>query len=348
MYGKKHDFSENKRAIFSVIIPCYNSESYIDRCIQSCLNSTFSEFELVIINDGSTDNTLSILENYAKKDTRIRIYSKENGGYVSAVNYGLEYIQGEYFMFLGSDDEITANLFYDINEQIKNTEKPDIIGFNAIINKNQVLTRDKNSDFDTLVRGNHTTIKEFSIEYPEHSKIFFTRDTSKMFKTDILGNVRYLGKSGMDADGIFSMSLAHNAKSFLCVPTVGYVWYLRDESLSGRKKDYKTQIDRIDNWIAFGEKIMKMEPELVTGQEKYYLTNYFYAIVKATFFSYVFRCLLDDTIRKAGLFLVDACVFFDYERPPKEFSLLINHKFLWGCYVFVKTFFEKLRKRMKK
>ena len=192
MVGEKHNLAESKKVMFSIIIPCYNSESYVDRCICSCLNSRFDEIELILINDGSTDNTLKILENYAKNDARIRIYSKENGGYVSAVNYGLDYVQGEYFMFLGSDDEITPNLFYDIHEQIRNTEKPDMIGFNTIIKKGDVLKKDKASDFCTVANECCTNIKEFSARFPEHSNIFFTRDTSKMFRTEILVKAEWM------------------------------------------------------------------------------------------------------------------------------------------------------------
>ena len=102
--------SQNNQPLFSIIIPCYNSAAYIDRCLQSCLSSTFDNFELIIINDGSTDNTLEKVKKYSEHDNRIKIYSKENGGYVSAVNYGLNHVKGIYFMLLGSDDEITPDL----------------------------------------------------------------------------------------------------------------------------------------------------------------------------------------------------------------------------------------------
>ncbi len=347
MENELYNSLASKQAVFSIIIPCYNSEEYVDRCIRSCLNSTFTDFELILVNDGSTDNTLSKLESYERNDRRIRIFSKENGGYVSAVNYGLEYVNGTYFMLLGSDDEITPNLFADIYEQIKDVELPDLIGFNAIIKKGEEITRDKNSDFDVVACEYNTCIKEFSQQFPEQSAIFFTRDTAKLFKTEILKDVRYFGKKGMDADGIFSILLAHNAKSFLCVPVVGYVWYLRKDSLSGRKKDYQTQLDRINNWFSFGDVIMQMQPSFVTGREKNYLTNYFYAVVKNTVFTYLAESLNDDIIVKSSVFLKTVYEFFDCEIKAKEQALLIKNPFLWIFYIVPNVIFEKGRKRIK-
>ena len=341
------DNQAKRQVMFSIIIPCYNSAEYVERCINSCLNSTFDDFEIILINDGSTDNTLKILAKYAKSDNRIHVFSKENGGYVSAVNYGLEYVNGAYFMFLGSDDEITPNLFEDIYNQIKDIELPDMIGFNAIIKKGEETTRDKNSDFDVIAGEYNTCIKEFSRKFPKQSSIFFTRDTAKLFKTEILKDIRYFGKKGMDADGIFSILLAHNARSFLCVPVVGYVWYLRKDSLSGRKKDYLTQLDRINNWFSFGDVIMQMQPSFVTVQEKNYLTNYFYAVVKNTVFTYLSESLKDDIIVKSCVFLKTVYEFLDCEIKVKEHTLLIKHPFLWIVYIVPNVIFEKGRKRIK-
>ncbi len=88
----------------SVIIPIYNVELYISECIDSVLNQNFSHFEILLINDGSTDSSLAICEKYAKIDSRIKVYNKKNGGISSARNYGMDKAQGEYIIFLDSDD----------------------------------------------------------------------------------------------------------------------------------------------------------------------------------------------------------------------------------------------------
>ena len=95
----------------SVIIPVYNIEKYLKKCLDSVTNQTFSDIEIICVNDGSTDNSLSILEEYAKKDNRIKIINKENGGLSSAWNAGLNEVSSEYVTFVDGDDWIDTKTF---------------------------------------------------------------------------------------------------------------------------------------------------------------------------------------------------------------------------------------------
>jgi glycosyltransferase involved in cell wall biosynthesis len=89
----------------SVIIPTYNRESFLSRAIQSVLSQTYSNWELLVVDDGSTDNTRKVVNEYIKKDNRIKYFYKENGGQGSARNLGIKHASGEYIAFLDSDDE---------------------------------------------------------------------------------------------------------------------------------------------------------------------------------------------------------------------------------------------------
>ena len=88
----------------SVIVPVYNVEKYLAECVDSVLAQTFSDFELLLIDDGSKDGSGAICDEYAAKDNRVRVFHKENGGQPSALNYGLDVAKGEFVMFLDSDD----------------------------------------------------------------------------------------------------------------------------------------------------------------------------------------------------------------------------------------------------
>ena len=90
----------------SCIIPVYNTEKYLRRCIESVLAQTFVDWEMLLIDDGSTDASGSICDEYAAKDERIRVFHKENGGISSARNLGLNYAQGEWIFFVDSDDSL--------------------------------------------------------------------------------------------------------------------------------------------------------------------------------------------------------------------------------------------------
>lgn len=91
----------------SVIVPVYNTEKYIHRCIDSILSQTFTDFELLLIDDGSKDNSGKICDEYAAKDSRVRVFHKENGGVSSARNLGLDKVKGEWITFCDSDDYVT-------------------------------------------------------------------------------------------------------------------------------------------------------------------------------------------------------------------------------------------------
>lgn len=93
----------------SVVIPAYNVEKYLRQCLDSVINQTLKEIEIICINDGSTDGSLEILQEYEKKDSRIRLINKENEGISAARNQGMELAQGEYISFIDSDDWIDEN-----------------------------------------------------------------------------------------------------------------------------------------------------------------------------------------------------------------------------------------------
>ena len=95
--------------LISVIVPVYNVEKYLSRCIESILRQTYPYFELILVDDGSPDKSGKICDKYAKKDERIKVLHKENGGVSSARNIGLDYAKGEYISFIDSDDWVREN-----------------------------------------------------------------------------------------------------------------------------------------------------------------------------------------------------------------------------------------------
>mgnify|MGYP002514942113 CR=1 FL=1 len=97
--------------LISVVVPVYKVEKYLDRCVQSLVNQTLKDMEIILVDDGSPDNCGAICDAYAQKDSRIRVIHKENGGLSSARNAALEVAQGEYFGFVDSDDWIEPEMY---------------------------------------------------------------------------------------------------------------------------------------------------------------------------------------------------------------------------------------------
>lgn len=114
----------------SVIIPIYNSEKYLEECLDSILNQTLKDIEIICVDDGSTDNSLTILENYAQRDKRIQIFSQQNLHAGIARNHGLEKASGEYVHFMDSDDLLIDNNVYEnLYKIIKSQKNINIIKF---------------------------------------------------------------------------------------------------------------------------------------------------------------------------------------------------------------------------
>lgn len=113
---------------FSVVVPVYNVEQYLKECVDSILSQTFKDFELILVNDGSKDSSPAICDEYAKKDGRVKVIHKENGGQSTARNKGIEAATGEFAVFIDSDDLFCDDHFF---EDVKNAidENTDIVVF---------------------------------------------------------------------------------------------------------------------------------------------------------------------------------------------------------------------------
>lgn len=139
----------NNEPKISVIIPVYNVEKYLKKCLDSVISQTYKNLEIICINDGSPDNCGQILDEYAKKDSRIIVIHQENAGVSAARNQGLEIARGEYITFVDSDDWLEPECYELALNVLENDKEVDLVGYNAdIINSrndtNQDLQRNKN------------------------------------------------------------------------------------------------------------------------------------------------------------------------------------------------------------
>lgn len=125
---------------FSIIIPVYNVEPYLEKCLDSVTNQTYKNFEVIIVNDSSPDNSQKIIDKYVKKDKRFKGYIKENGGVSSVRNYGLQKVSGDYILFLDGDDYIDISLLEELSKKIAN-QYPDIVRFSlsTVTEKNELI-----------------------------------------------------------------------------------------------------------------------------------------------------------------------------------------------------------------
>lgn len=142
----------------SVIIPVYNVEKYLEKCLDSVLSQTFKNLEIILVDDGSTDGSSKIIDTYSLKDSRIKVIHKENGGVSSARNKGLEVATGEYVCFIDSDDIIEENFIEEL--------------FNELISSNSDISM-------CPIRWIDETV--YKVSELENEKVFETKDLLKHF-----------------------------------------------------------------------------------------------------------------------------------------------------------------------
>ena len=136
--------------LVSIIIPCYNAEKYLTNCLNSVLRQDWSHFEIICINDGSSDHTQCLLDEMQKKNNRIFVYSQENKGVAMARDFGVKVSKGEYIMFLDADDTLVDSALLLMMERALSKDRPDIVVSSCNIIQNDKIKRNKIIDFHSL------------------------------------------------------------------------------------------------------------------------------------------------------------------------------------------------------
>jgi len=165
----------------SIIIPVYNSEKYIDKCITSIKNQSFKDFEVLIINDGSIDKSKNIIETYLN-DERFKLYNRENHGIGSSRNFGIEKSKGKYICFIDSDDYIDTNYLEKLYNKIS-SDKLDVVVCNYI-EENEETKKETKIE---IKQYNNTTIKD----NPELLLTINKAPWNKIYKKSIIKNIRF-------------------------------------------------------------------------------------------------------------------------------------------------------------
>ena len=148
--------------MISIIIPIYNSDKYLLECLNSVINQSFLDFEVLCVNDGSTDRSKDICEQYVRKDKRFRLYNQENAGVSVARNLGIEQAQGEYLCFLDSDDVIAKDFLRNLFDRMQGCDAS-VCDYSNDLRKlgkkeKHVLVYEKNDLIREFIFGRRTAI----------------------------------------------------------------------------------------------------------------------------------------------------------------------------------------------
>ena len=171
----------------SIIVPVYQVEKYIRQCVDSILAQTFTDFELILVDDGSKDGSGQICDEYAAMDRRVKVIHKENGGLSDARNRGMDQAAGNYFMFIDSDDYIAPTMLECLYKNIL-IEDADL----AICNFLYLFENDRKKDFSTSMKSEVLCAKEiFYNRKNERCYGIWTVAWNKLYKKEVFGKLRF-------------------------------------------------------------------------------------------------------------------------------------------------------------
>lgn len=236
----------------SIIVPVYKVEEFLDRCIESILAQTFNDYELILVDDGSPDRCGEMCENWAKRDNRIRVIHKENGGLSDARNAGIDVAVGEYIGFVDSDDYIKLDMFEVLK---KNLEENDAdISMCGYMDVYANGVRKENSDRTVYVWNQNEAIYQIML-----GKALSVHAWVKLYKRKLFHNVRY-PKGKISEDAYVIMDILDQVDTAVFTPYSAYCYVHRAESINTSKYK-KIDLTRIEaHWKNY-RYICKKKPQ---------------------------------------------------------------------------------------
>ncbi|MGI6094991.1 MAG: glycosyltransferase family 2 protein [Lachnospiraceae bacterium] len=229
-----------RQDVISVIVPVYNVEKYLRRCVDSILNQTYSNLEILLIDDGSTDASGVICDEYSKSDPRIKVFHKENGGVSSARNYGIERATGTYLGFIDSDDWIDCHMYETLlNNMLQ--YNADVSDIDSITTTEEIVYRNS-KEIISVKKG-----KEILLDYFLTDRYSVCR---KLYAREVIGDIRFpLGK--INEDIATNFQFLQNAKCEVKSNQKMYYYYSNPNSITGntfRLRDFDL-IDACENLV---------------------------------------------------------------------------------------------------
>ena len=237
----------------SVIVPVYNAQDGIKRCVDSLLNQSFKNFEIILLNDGSEDNSLNILKEYELKYSFVRVIDKQNEGVAVTRNKGILLAEGEYTMFMDNDDFVDSDYIETFYQAIHEKNLDLVIGGYKRVNQNNQI------------------IFSQEIQQSEWSKYIIMAPWSKIYRTEFLrkNNIIFFDY-GIGEDIIFNLAAYKTTDKIGLLDYKGYNWYYNNQSISNTSQ--RGFSPKIDILVLFSRILELGKPSEL---EVYYLKRYY-------------------------------------------------------------------------
>ena len=299
--------------MISVIVPVYNSEKFLDKCIESILNQTFADFEIILVDDGSTDTSGKICDEWAQKDHRIKVIHQQNSGVSVARNNGIATAKGEYIAFVDSDDTVFENY---LGLLIKN-----IHGYDLAIGTTQMDIVKENKSVFLKVSDKSYTLPQFKKNMRRtFCGQYINSPVNKLFKSQIIksNNLFFDVSMNLGEDCVFCLSYMEYCSKIKCFSTPIYHYNVHTSYV--RSESYKRS--RFNDRI----KMCGVQRDFYKQNTPYYykriLSEYMYTAYYETIDNknitdhnrfiadYIKANQLEQLIKKANYNILDKKVFF--------------------------------------
>lgn len=249
----------------SVIVPVYNVEKLLRRCLDSIVQQTFSDFELLLIDDGSRDKSGQICDNYSEKDERVRVWHIPNGGQSAARNLGIDNCLGDFIAFIDSDDFVELNYLETLYQPMIEDEV-DVVSCRYI-----AYSEERDEEVNRKLRenqlnlyyfsNNHAIMKDFLEKEFKENRNFPWESYANLYKTSLLKDIRFeVGREF--EDNFFNYQYFKKVKKAVATSYIGYYYYANPSSKT-RITFYEKQFDLIQQERLIIKDIKKNYPEFL-------------------------------------------------------------------------------------
>lgn len=242
------------KELISVLIPAYNVEKYIGKCLESILSQTYENIEIVVIDDGSTDNTLSVCDEYAAKSNKIRVIHTQNGGVSKARNMALEFSKGDFVAWIDADDLVSCKYIETLYNLLKNNDADvAVVGFEKFV-ENPPFVQEE--DYKCLVCDKYYPLKQLTFDY------LWLVQWGKLIKKEFYNGIKYPeGQNHEDEYVMYQLYYRTNRIAYALNPL--YFYRENPESIMGKKYNESRLfvLEALHNRVKFYEE--HKEEELV-------------------------------------------------------------------------------------
>ena len=282
--------------LISVIVPVYKVEPYLDQCVNSIVNQTYTNLEIILVDDGSPDNCPQMCDDWAKKDSRIKVIHKENGGLSDARNAGLAIASGEYIGFVDSDDWISEDMYHLLYDNMLDNDSDISACGVEMFYENSTPSKALTISATACLNTNQALLASINEDYIKHPVVY------KLYKHDTIKGIEFPFKKCHE-DVFWTYQALGKASKVYIFPKICYYYRQRSDGIMGssyslkRLDSLEAKLDRCNYFLSLDSKLASIAQLNLwfsciysMQMSKRYLNKNDFKIAKSIIYEYKTKC----------------------------------------------------------